>query len=424
MTKILPIYLIREHVGPFFLAIFTINLLFILNIVFRELGKFLSKGIAFSIIMEFLFLNLAWMIALSVPCAVLTSTIMAFGRISADNEITAIKAGGVHLLQLFIPVLMLSTILACALIWFNNNVLPDFNHQARLLAMDIARKKPTINLESGVIYEDIPNYSILVQKIEETNSISYVENVKIFDETESSVIKTVIAERGEIVFHEDTGLLDILLFNGELHEVNVDEPEIFKKLKFPKHLIKIPMSEVLLRRSQSGYRGDREKSAAQLMEVVVANNKKIIERRKKLNQKVTDKFDKYMMGSNGTDPLLKNILAEHQQLRRQIKADLDRIKGLQKSVNINLVEWHKKYSIPVACVVFVLVGAPLGILVRQRGWAVGAGLSIGFFLLYWAFLIGGENLADRHLISPFMAMWSSNIVVGSLGIFLVYRVVK
>ena len=130
------------------------------------------------------------------------------------------------------------------------------------------------------------------------------------------------------------------------------------------------------------------------------------------------------MRANGTDPLLKNILAEHQQLRRQIKADLDRIRGLQKSVNINLVEWHKKYSIPIACVVFVLVGAPLGILVRQRGWAVGAGLSIGFFLLYWAFLIAGENLADRQLISPFMAMWSSNITVGSLGIFLVYRVVK
>ncbi|MCG8605052.1 LptF/LptG family permease, partial [bacterium] len=355
MAKILPLYLLREHIGPFLLAIFTIDLLFLLNIVFRDLGKFLGKGIPFTVIVEFLFLNLAWMVALSVPCAVLTSTIMAFGRLSSDNEITAIKASGIHLMRLLIPVLILSAILSASLIWFNNNVLPDFNHQARLLGMDITRKKPAINLDPGVIYEDIPDYNILVKKVTDQDSLALIQDVTIYDETEADMLKTIIAERGEIWFEEDTGYLNMLLFDGDLHEVSIHEPEKFKKLEFAKHGIKIPMAEVLLKRSQSEYRGDREKSAAQLMEVVVSNNKRIAERKEKLTSKIQAKLSVYQQGKNGDDKLLGNVLAEHQQLRRQIKADLDRIRGLRKSNNINLVEWHKKYSIPVACIVFVLV---------------------------------------------------------------------
>jgi lipopolysaccharide export system permease protein len=82
---------------------------------------------------------------------------------------------------------------------------------------------------------------------------------------------------------------------------------------------------------------------------------------------------------------------------------------------------HKKYSIPTACVVFILVGAPLGILIRQRGWAVAGGLSFGFFMIYWICLIGGEILADRQIITPFLAMWSPNIIVGIIAMILVAK---
>ncbi|NUO81238.1 LptF/LptG family permease, partial [candidate division KSB1 bacterium] len=85
------------------------------------------------------------------------------------------------------------------------------------------------------------------------------------------------------------------------------------------------------------------------------------------------------------------------------------------------VEIQKKYSIPVACLVFVLIGAPLGIMSRRGGLATGGGLSLVFFLLYWTFLVGGEDLADRQIISPFLAMWSANIIVGIAGLYLLWR---
>jgi len=92
-----------------------------------------------------------------------------------------------------------------------------------------------------------------------------------------------------------------------------------------------------------------------------------------------------------------------------------------KQVNMYLVEIYKKYSIPFACVVFVLIGAPLGMLTRKGGFGVAAGMSLGFFLLYWACLIGGEKLADRELLSPFLSMWVANIILGSVGLYLVFR---
>ena len=88
------------------------------------------------------------------------------------------------------------------------------------------------------------------------------------------------------------------------------------------------------------------------------------------------------------------------------------------------VEIHKKYSIPMACIVFVLIGAPLGIMARQGGMAIGGGLSMVFFLIFWAFLIGGEQLADRMIIGPVFAMWAPNDIVGIGGIYLVIRSVK
>jgi lipopolysaccharide export system permease protein len=286
--------------------------------------------------------------------------------------------------------------------------------------MDIARKKPMINLESGVWYTEIPDYDILVQNVSEKESTSYVENIIIKDKTDPNITKTIIAKKGQIFFRQNKGLLEITLFNGELQEVNFRNPDEFKKLEFSKHALKISMSEMLLKRSQSGYRGDREKSAAQLLEDVKLNQKRILERKDKLNEKVKKVFSKYIAAKPEKTQFLQSILSEHQQLQRQIQTELNMIKGYRKSKNIFLVEYHKKYSIPAASVVFILIGVPLGIMVRQRGLAAGA-LSFLFFILYWAGLIGGETLADRQIISPFLAMWSPNILVGTAGIVLILR---
>jgi lipopolysaccharide export system permease protein len=111
-------------------------------------------------------------------------------------------------------------------------------------------------------------------------------------------------------------------------------------------------------------------------------------------------------------------------LRNNIDSEVSNIEYQQKQVREFQVEIHKKYSIPVACFVFILVGAPLGVMARRGGFGIAASLSLGFFLLYWSSLIGGEKLADRHVIEPWFGMWVANLFIGLLGIVLTYKVAK
>lgn len=108
--------------------------------------------------------------------------------------------------------------------------------------------------------------------------------------------------------------------------------------------------------------------------------------------------------------------------RNTIESEISNYDYQEKTIREYLVEIHKKYSIPVACFVFVLVGAPLGVMARRGGFGIAASLSLGFFLLYWASLIGGEKLADRELIDPWIGMWMANLFIGVLGLFLTYKI--
>jgi lipopolysaccharide export system permease protein len=434
-------YIFKEHIGPFVFSLCVIVLIFLLNLVFRELGHILSRGLPFKLIMEFFFLNMAWIIALAVPMSILVATIMAFGRLSGDSEIVAMKAGGISIPAIIFPVFIASIFLTLFLIWFNNSVLPDFNHRARLLASDIARKRPTLSLEPGVIYRDLPNYNLLVQDLKEIGDTSYVKKATIIDNSDQNTSKTIFAENGKIYLNQTTGLLILILFNGEMHELDLDKMEHYRKLSFPKQKITIPVPDMVLTRSESDYRGDREKSAQLMLSEVKENEADIKERYKRIVELVNATFTRYLPKSSeviqeepqnkehqfaavpvpfkGSKSEIEAVRLDHRRLKQQLNGEMNVIDSLERSNYVLMVEVHKKYSIPFACIVFVLVGAPLGIMSRKGSLAVATGISFSFFLLYWASLIGGEELADNQLITPFMAMWSANFLVGAGGIYLI-----
>lgn len=436
-------YIIKEHVGPFVFAMCVITLVFLLNLVFRELGRILSRGLSFGLILEFFFLNMAWIIALAVPMAVLVAALMAFGRFSGDSEITAMKAGGVSILYIISPVVILSIFLAFFLVWFNNNVLPDFNHRARLLATDIARKRPTISLEPGVMNKSLPNFNILVEELHETPDTSYIKHITIIDNSEKDKNKTIFAQSGKVYLNKENGLMIMLLFDSEMHELEMSDMTHYRRVTAPKQKISIAVPDMFLQRSESEYRGDREKSSRMMLDEVNEHKADILSRYKRIFQFIDAHFTRYLPGPVDTlqqkkqQPIKKTkpipfwqeqksaslqparIKNDHRRLKQQITGELNVIENLERANYILMVEVHKKYSIPFACIVFVLVGAPLGIMARRGNLAVAGGISFGFFLLYWASLIGGEELADNQIISPFTAMWLANVIVGAGGVYLV-----
>ncbi len=458
---ILARYVIREHIGPFVFAFFVITLFFLLNLLFRELSRILSKGLPWYVVLEFFLLNMAWIVALAVPMAMLTATLMAFGRFSADSEIAAMEANGISVWAIVRPALFASALLALALVWFNNNVLPDFNHRTRLLASDIARKRPTINIEPGVWYDDVPNFGLLVQELEDSANVTKARNLLLTDYTNREQSRNISARRGYIGLNHARSALVLTLFDGEMQEIDLKKPEEFRRIAFPRHVFTIEVDGLALNRSDSEYRGDREKSAAQMQTEATNNAQEIRDLRQRINTTLAlsllPSLEPAMPIPRDTtiarslpvlrvqtlsalvalpsDSALSNeakikkakanlfgdMLAQQRQLLNYLERDASMIGGLVRKNQALTVEIEKKYSIPVACIVFVLIGAPLGIMSRRGGLATGGGLSLIFFLLYWTFLVGGEDLADRQIISPFLAMWSANIVVGLAGLYFLWR---
>ena len=139
-------------------------ILFVLlaQFLLKSLDKFLGKGLDILLITEFIFLNLAWIIALAVPMAILISTLMAFGRMSYDNEITAIRSCGVSFIQVLLPALFFGTFITVIMIFFNDKILPEMNHKARLLSSDIGRKRPDLDFDVGYFINSLPNNTILL----------------------------------------------------------------------------------------------------------------------------------------------------------------------------------------------------------------------------------------------------------------------
>jgi lipopolysaccharide export system permease protein len=422
--KILDRYILRAHVGPFFFGLAVIMFVLIMDYIIEVLAAIIRKGLDVFTILQLFALNLAWMLALAIPMAVLVSTLMAFGRMSQDNEITALKSSGVSLYRLISSVLVASLILFAVMVFFNDRILPELNHQSRLLATDIHQKRPTWNLRENVFIDEIPEYHILLKKVDPHSSD--VEGVTIYDEKNRRVPRTIIAERGKVEFTPDGNTLVFRLFNGEVHEADEREPGKYRRISFDKQTIYIHNVGSKLHRTQSDYRTDREKTSAQMLQDVERLESEILTSRQRITETANLAWDQ-LIAENQNQQIsldekeaLDDLIKDNQTICNQILSEKENIKNKKRYINSLMVEVYKKFALAAACVVFILVGAPLGVMAR-RGGIVGVALSLGFFVLYWAFLIGGEELADRRLIPAFLAMWSANILIGGAGIYILIK---
>jgi lipopolysaccharide export system permease protein len=454
--KIISRYIIKEHLGPFFFSLAVIMFVFVTKFIVQYIGKLFGKGLSLSTIFEFVYLNLAWMLALAVPMSVLVASLMAFGRLSADNEITILKTSGINLYRIIAPALIWGTTLTVLMIWYNDQVLPEFNHQARLLLRSISQKKPTLELEEG-IYLKLNQFNILVEEVERplqtelidnsnlidpnyaTRNADKLKNITIFDFSASQMQRTIIADYGYLVFDREREQLVFNLFDGEIHELSTRDYSEYRRVHFTKNVFYVPAGDQIFKRVDNMQRGDREMNI-RMMKDQVENYQGQIE---EADSTVSAEITRYLISPETiakrlsfqsktvTEVAYKQKYSGVSRASRKVQGAIQKINSninkkdyFKKQIYTYQVEIHKKFSIPFACVVFVLIGAPLGIRAKKGSLGIGITFSVGFFLLYWACLIGGEELADRQIIVPALAMWFPNLLVGSFGIYLTYRTVR
>ncbi|MBC8213614.1 MAG: LptF/LptG family permease [Candidatus Marinimicrobia bacterium] len=444
--KLLSRYILREHTLPFSFALVVLTFVLLTNFLLRTIDRFLGKGLSISILLEYMFLNLAWILALAVPMAVLIATLMAFGRMSSDNEITAIRSSGMQYSSILLPSLMFGILICIGMTLFNNLILPELNHKARLLSSDISRKRPDLEFDVGYFIESLPDQSILIGSREE----NIFKDITIFSKGKNVSQRTITANSGTI--ETIYGGVVLHLSDGVIHELG-NKTEEYKQIYFTEYQVIIPIDNLTLTRRDSKIRGDREMTFTMINSKISGYHNKINDTKNRIISRVKKEdliteemyLDSTLNFANKLvqDSIVSNlslmksslINVEEQQdnkkkiayikrrfknLIRGITSDFKLIGTYEKSINKYSVELHKKFSIPFASIIFILIGAPLGIMARKGGFAISMALSLGFFIIYWGFLISGEELADRGLLSPIISMWMPNIILGLVGVYLCY----
>ena len=225
--------------------------------------RLVGKGLDTWVIIKLIVYNLSWMVVLVVPMASLVSTLMAFGNLSQNNEVTIMKSSGISLYKMMIPPILASIIVAILLYQFNNDVLPDANHQAKILMSDISRTKPTLSLEPGFFSQEVDNYAILVRSIDQTSNWLY--QVTIYDYSNGAKINVVTADSGKIFFSKDQSKLIMDLYNGEIHESDIQNTTMYRKLEFEKHIITMNGDQFSFQQSGPTSRGERELSVEDML---------------------------------------------------------------------------------------------------------------------------------------------------------------
>ena len=425
---ILDKYILKNHFIPFIYASLSLMGIFLLQFLMKFADRLVGKGLGFWVITKLIVYNLAWMVVLVIPMATLVATLMAYGNMSQNDEITIIKSSGVSLYRMITAPLLASVVLAYLLFLFNDNVLPDANHKAKVLMQDISRQKPTLSLTPGMFSQEITNYSILARGVNpKTNMLS---NLTIYNYTNPIKIDIVTAREGKFFFSKDQKKLIMDLKNGEIHQSDITDKNLYRRLHFKKHRIIMNADQFSFQQSGPGVpRGDRELSTTAMANII--DSLELIKKSSltALNKQVEKYF--YINSSLNKNISYKKNNAVYSKAiinvttaKNVILSNYNRIDFLQNKINEYWVEIYKKYALPFACIVFVIIGAPIGVKVKKGGFGVSASISLFFFLIYWAFLIWGEKLGNRNILSPFLGMWTANILLSFIGGILIIKSVK
>lgn len=435
-------YVFKEHLFPFLGALFVFSFIFLVQYLISQIDKLVGKDLGFMVISEFMILSLAPIFAEVVPVAVFIAVLMAFGRFGEDNEITAWRASGINFGRILVSSLLFATIIAAAMLFYNNSILPDANHKYKLLRQDIAYKHPDINFDAGYFLDDIPNYRILIR--EKYDDKLY--DILIYHDA-NNVQETIWAKSGKLEVLGDKVILN--LEEGEYHEFLQDKSQEYRRSSFDKYRMVVAVQNLELRRRDSKFRSDREMSIKDMMKKTNEYRSLQVKSKKNILKnlagagfdtsgvlpqeglRIVDLAIKDVKDSSAIEGLnkeekkaLRDRLRALENAKMRVRSFRDMNRRYKQAESKYLVEMHKKIAMPISAIIFVLIGAPLGMIVRRGGLGTSGGISLAFFLIYWGILMTGERLADRLLMAPWLAMWAGNIIFAILGMILVRYAIR
>ncbi len=419
-------YLLRQHVAPLGFALAALTSLMLIQQVAKQLSSLLGKGLPTGVIIEVFVLSLPFIIAVTLPMAVLVAVLHVFTRLAGDNEITALQAGGVSITRLITPVLGGAAGVALLSFFWNDQVLPRTNHQLRTLQVDIQRKKPSLTLKEQVINEVVPGQFFLRAARIDGNT-NKLKDVTLYDLGNAERRRIIVADSGRMAYAAGGRDLYLTLQDGDIEEVDRADPAQFNRTFFRTNRMRVAgVGNTFVQTEKDAYKSDREMSTCEMrLAARGARQDAVRATRRRVTawllppeaEAQTPRATTVPSPPPGQAPPVFVTpgagLGEEQRLR-----------SAHSRVATYEVEIQKKYAIAAACLIFALVGAPVALRFQRGGVGLVIGMSVAVFTVYYVGLIAGEELGDRLIISPFFAMWTPNLIFAVVGLIGLWRIRK
>jgi len=427
-----------------------------MQILWKYIDDLVGKGLDFITLIKFLIYASATLVTLALPIAILLSSIMTFGKLGENFELVAIKSSGISLLRFMRPLFFVSILLSGVAFLFANYIAPIANLKFAVIYNDIYRKSPAFDLKDGVFYNGFRGFSIKVGKKDKDKST--LHNVLIYEQSNLIQDNTIISESGKMTVSSDKKFLEFRLQNGhrysEKGEFNSPKNE-YIQMGFKEYNKLFDLTQLNIQKtSDSLFMNNMRMKTLRQLDKDLDSLKKIPDSLIKQNRndlknlfqfakyKDTVRTKKQLAIAAGTintkkvksfDELIPDSLKL--LVNDQAKITVSNVRNLLEAssndynthiddITLHEVEWHKKLSLSVACLVLFFIGAPLGSIIRKGGLGMPLVVALIFFLIFYLLNIFGEKFTKDNVVIPIIGMWLPVIVLSPVGFFLTYKATR
>ena len=454
--KKLHLFVIKTYIGPLISTFFVVVFVLLMQFLWKYIDDLIGKGLELSVITELLLYTSAGLVPLALPLAILLSSLMTFGNMGENFELTALKSAGVSLQRIMSPLIILTIFMSIGAFYFANNILPYTNLKMRSLLYDVQQQRPEMQIREGIFYNGIDNYSIKVADKNHRTNMMY--DIKIYDHTDRrGNLKVTIADSGFMRITEDKSYLVTTLYNGYNYEEMEERARQRQQRTFPhrndvfgEQLLIIELSGFDLQRTdEEAFRHNSQMMNLTQLQMTIDSLNQI------LSKQVSEHTDNMISSSffkkegyryRGIDTMTLAVrepvnireleqdltldqkrrawdqaLVDARLTRNQIISTKTNFDWQNKRIRRYEIELHRKFTLSFACFIFFFIGAPLGAIIRKGGLGMPVVVSVLFFVLYYVIDISALKFVRELVIPAFPGMWISSIILLPMGIFLTYK---
>jgi lipopolysaccharide export system permease protein len=446
--------IIKAFIGPFVATFFITLLGLVMQFFWLYIDDFVGKGLPAKIIFEFIWYQSAVLVPLALPLAILISSLMTFGNLGESFELVAIKSAGISLLRFMRPLFFISLFICGIAFMFSNYFIPVANLKSKTLLTDIVWAKPSFDLKEGVFYDKINGFAIKIGKKEANDSV--IRDVIVYEQGNPLQDNFIIAKSGIMRVTENKRLLELDLKDGwryqERGENYFGGHTEFIRINFAEYKKQFDLISFQINWTPDSVNKNNERmfSMRQLVKTIDSLEKEIKGIKTQANAELIRQFPFASMFDTAwskitlSDTINRNGLKNFDEvlpdsarisinqkvqnlassLRISTESNIITLKDKEKNLRKHKIEWHRKITLSLACLVLFLIGAPLGSIIRKGGLGTPLVVAIIFFMIFYFTSTTGEKFAKENTLTPFAGMWLSTFILLPLGLFLTYKAMR